>query len=172
MILLLYLYSSRISFFTGRVIQPIWMSDFLECEPTCFNKLTFAPVSFEDIVKWPTFPWGCMLCTPNSIFYIFSINLAVSSTPVSRLACHLQHVPLIKLHIFQTLFKWKQANKLCSSRCVLYSWSVQGKPHKKKHMLSPSYELFRKQKHNCLFIKTEENILWNLRIWMCCFAVK
>lgn len=41
----------------------------------------------------------------------------------------------------------------------------------KKCMFSP-YEPFRKQKHNRLFIKPEENFLWNLKVWMCCSAVK
>lgn len=42
----------------------------------------------------------------------------------------------------------------------------------KKCLFSPFYEPLRKQKHNLLFTKPEENISWNLRIWIHYSAVK
>lgn len=108
------------------------------------------------------------------IFHMFSINLAANSTPVSRLAFHLQHIPFIKLHTFQTSLKWKQTNKqtVFFKICFVFMGCARKTIPEKKCMFSPSYEPFRKQKHNHLFIKPEENFLWNLRVSMCCSAVK
>lgn len=67
-ILIRFVFTNYFSFFlfTGTIIWTTWMSDLLACESTRFNKVKFAPASFDKMFKWPTFPWGFRLRTPSS----------------------------------------------------------------------------------------------------------